>query len=54
MSIFCGANWDHLFHLHFLFLCFEAVSELKIDLVIQNVLLGAVDDVGDLACMLGS
>jgi hypothetical protein len=30
--IFCEANCEHLCHLHFLLLCFEAVSGLMIDL----------------------
>jgi hypothetical protein len=31
--VFCGANADHLRYLRVLFLCFEAVSSLKINLL---------------------
>jgi hypothetical protein len=52
--IFCEANPKHLRHLCCVFLCFEAVSRLKINLdKLELVLVGVVDDVGGLATILG-
>lgn len=52
--IFCEANLDHLHILRCLFLCFEAVSALKINLAkLELVLVGSVEDVGGLADILG-
>jgi hypothetical protein len=52
--IFCGANPDHLRHLRCLFLCFEAVSGLKINLAKSElVLVGNVDNVDGLAGIMG-
>jgi len=43
-------NLDHLYLLPCLFLCFEAVSGLKINLAkLELVLVGVVEDVGSLA-----
>jgi hypothetical protein len=52
--VFCGANPDHLRYLRVLFLCFEAVSGLKINLA-KSVLVpvGNVDNVTGLADILG-
>ncbi len=50
--VFCGANLDHLRYLRVLFLCFEAVNGLKVNLV-KSVLvpLGCVDGLdGILGC----
>jgi hypothetical protein len=47
--IFCEANLDHLYNLHYIFLCFKVVSELKINLAKSElVLVGVVEDVGGL------
>jgi hypothetical protein len=44
--IVCGANLDHLHSLHALFLCFKAISNLKINLVKSElVILGNVNKV---------
>jgi hypothetical protein len=52
--VFCRANLDHLRYLRVLFLCFEAVSSLKIYLVkYVSVLVGCVDNVDGLAGILG-
>jgi hypothetical protein len=40
--IFYKSNPDHLCYLHALFLCFEAVSNLKINLAKSNWLLWAM------------
>jgi hypothetical protein len=52
--VFCGANSDHLHYLRLLLLSFEAVSGLKINLA-KSVMVpvGYVDNMGDLACILG-
>jgi hypothetical protein len=52
--VFCGANPDHLRYLRVLFLCFEAVSGLKVNLA-KSVLVpvGSVDNVDGLASILG-
>jgi hypothetical protein len=48
--VFCGANPEHLCYLRALFLCFEAVSDLKINLAKSVlVLVGCVDNVDWLA-----
>jgi hypothetical protein len=52
--IFCEANSEQLRHLRCIFLCFEAVSGLKINLAKSEiVLVGEVGDVEGLACILG-
>jgi hypothetical protein len=52
--VFCGANPVHLRYLRVLFLCFEAVSGLKINLAKSVVVpVGNVDDVASLANILG-
>jgi hypothetical protein len=52
--IFCGANPKHLRYLCALFLCFDAVSSLKINLAkFVLVLMGCVDNVDVLAGILG-
>jgi hypothetical protein len=52
--VFCGANSDHLRYLRVLFLCFEAVSRLKVNLAKSVlVLVGNVDNVDGLASILG-
>jgi hypothetical protein len=52
--VFCGANLDQLRFLRVLFLCFEAVSGLKINLAKSIlVLVGCVDNVDGLASILG-
>jgi hypothetical protein len=52
--IFYVADPDHLCHLRCLFLCFEAVSSLKINLAkLELVLVGNVNDVEGLARILG-
>jgi hypothetical protein len=51
--VFCGANADHLRYLHVLFLCFEAVSSLKINLAKSFLVpVGYVDNVDGLAGIL--
>jgi hypothetical protein len=54
--VFCGANPDHLHYLHLLFLSFEAVSDLKINLAKSVlVLVGYVDELaGILGCGVSS
>jgi hypothetical protein len=48
--IFCEANCEHLCKLRCLFLCFEAVSGLKINLLkLEIIPIGEVDDVESLA-----
>lgn len=48
--IFCGVNPDHLHYLNALFLCFEAVSGLKINLAkLELVSVGIVNNVDGLA-----
>jgi hypothetical protein len=52
--VFCGAKPDHLCYLRALFLCFEAVSGLKINLAKSElVLVGNVENVDGLAGILG-
>jgi len=52
--IFCGANPNHLYYLCALFLCFEAVSSLKINMAKPKlVLVGNVTNVARLADILG-
>lgn len=52
--IFCGANLDHLCNLHCLFLCFEAISGLRINLAkLELVPIGNVNNVEGLANILG-
>jgi hypothetical protein len=52
--VFCGANLDHLHFLLVLFVLFEAVSGLKINLA-KSVLVpvGDVDNMDELAGILG-
>jgi hypothetical protein len=52
--VFCGANPDHLRYLRVLFLCFEVVSGLRINLA-KSVLVhvGCVDNLDGLAGILG-
>jgi hypothetical protein len=52
--VFCGANPDHLCYLRVLFLCFEAVSGLKVNFAkFVLVPVGYVDNVDSLADILG-
>jgi hypothetical protein len=52
--IFCGANPDHLHHLRCLFLCFEAVSGLKINLAKSKLVpIGLINNIEGLARILG-
>jgi hypothetical protein len=52
--VFCGANHEHLRYLRALFLCFEAVLGLKINLAkFVLVPVGCVDNVDGLASILG-
>jgi hypothetical protein len=52
--LFCKANFEHLYNLCCLLLCFKAISGLKISLAQSElVLVGDVDDVGGLASILG-
>jgi len=52
--IFCETNHDHLFHLLYLFVCFVAISGLKINVSKSELVpIGDVDDVGGLTCTLG-
>jgi hypothetical protein len=52
--LLCGADPNHLHNLRSLFLCFEAVSGLKINLAKSElVLVGNVDNVTGLAGILG-
>jgi hypothetical protein len=52
--IFCGANPDHLRNLRCLFLCFEAVSGLRINLAKSELVhVGNVNNVEGLASILG-
>jgi hypothetical protein len=52
--VFCGANLDYLCCLHVLFLCFEVVLGLKVNLAKSVlVLVGNVDNVDGLASILG-
>jgi hypothetical protein len=52
--IFCEANLDHLLNLCCLFLYFEVVSSLKINLAKSELVpIGIVEDVEGLACILG-
>jgi hypothetical protein len=52
--IFSGADPDHLRHLRCLFLCFEAVSGLKVNLAKSELVpVGNVDDVDGLAGIMG-
>jgi hypothetical protein len=52
--IFCEANCEHLCNLRCLFLCFEAVSGLKINLLKSEIIpIGEVDDVERLAGIFG-
>lgn len=51
---FCGANPDRFRYLHCLFLCFEAVLGLKINLAkLELILVGNIGNVEGLACILG-
>jgi hypothetical protein len=52
--VFCGANPDHLHYLRLLFLSFEAVSGLKINLAkLVLVPVGYVNNMDELASILG-
>jgi hypothetical protein len=52
--IFCGANPDHLHSLHCLFLCFEVVSGLRINLAKSELVpVGNVTNVEGMASILG-
>jgi hypothetical protein len=52
--IFRKAIPDHLSNLRCVFLCFEAVSRLRINLAKSELVpIGAVEDVEGLACLLG-
>jgi hypothetical protein len=52
--VFCGAKPNHLHFLRALFLCFEAVSGLKINLAKSELVpLENVDNVDGLASILG-
>jgi hypothetical protein len=52
--IFCEANFEHLRNLQCLFLCFEAVLGLKINLSKSEIIpIGEVDDVESLASIIG-
>jgi len=52
--IFCEADRDPFLHLCCLFLCFEVVSRLKINLSKSELVpVGIVDDIGGLARTLG-
>lgn len=52
--IFYEGNTNHLRHLHSLFLCFEAISGLKINLAKSELVhVGVVGNVGGLARILG-
>jgi hypothetical protein len=52
--IFCGADPNHLGNWRSLFLLFEAVSGLKMNLAkLELVLVGSVDNVAGLAWILG-
>jgi hypothetical protein len=52
--IFCGANSEQIRHLRCIFLCFEAVSGLRINLGKSEIVpIGEVEDVEDLASILG-
>jgi hypothetical protein len=52
--VFCGANLDHRHYLRALFLCFEAVSGLKINLAkLELVPVGNVDNVDGFPGILG-
>jgi hypothetical protein len=52
--IFCGAERDHLVHLKGVLMCFEAVSELRINLGKSELaLIGQVSDMQGLASVLG-
>jgi hypothetical protein len=43
--VFCGANSDHLHSLRILFVCFEVVSGLKVNLAnLVSVPMGNVDE----------
>jgi hypothetical protein len=51
--VFCGVNPDHLYYLRVLFLCFKAVSGLKINLAkFVLVPMGCVNNVDGLAGIL--
>jgi hypothetical protein len=52
--IFCGANEDHIRNLRCLFLCFESVSGLKINLSKSEIIpIGEVNDIDSLASLFG-
>jgi hypothetical protein len=52
--IFCDANSKQIWHLRCIFLCFEAVSGLNINVAKSKiVLVGKVGDVEELASILG-
>lgn len=52
--VFCGANSDHVHSLCALFVCYEVVLGLKLNMAKSVlVLVGTVDNVGDLAGILG-
>jgi hypothetical protein len=52
--IFCGANEEHIRNLRCLFLCFESVSGLKINLSKSEIIpIGEVDDIDSLASLFG-
>jgi hypothetical protein len=54
MLIFCEAKPDYFHHLRCLFLCFEVVLRLKINLAKSElILVSVVDDMGGLAHILG-
>jgi hypothetical protein len=52
--IFCGANSEHIRYLQCIFLCFEAVSGLKINLGKSEIVpIGEVENIAVLASLLG-
>jgi hypothetical protein len=54
LFIFCEANYEHLRNLRCLFLCFEAVLGLKINLLNPKIIpIGEVVDVESLARIIG-
>jgi hypothetical protein len=52
--VFCGANSDHIRSLQVLFICFEAVSGLKVNMAkLMLVPMGNVDNTVELVGILG-